>query len=300
MLTQSEEAYVMENAYVPEHLLGYFLPFSNMEPFLEGKYLFYRLEEVLSFIGYPLVSPFLEEEMNEAHKDMEITLEKILLKYKPKDLKIIAPTCPALNGYKIDNKHTESDSYSVLDVGSFKLSAKNRNMITKASRDLKISISMEFTMEHHRMLLEFLRTKGFPKGINDFFHRIPDYIAHSQTAYIINAYSTRTKEMGALKGYNIVDFNGGDFCFYLFNITGDKGYIPGTADLLLMEMVQLAHEKEKKYINMGLAINPGIKKFKEKWGAKDFLNYNFFAYKEAISWFSIFNFSGGCFARNEK
>ncbi len=292
MLTQSEETYIANNAYIPEHILGYFLPFSNMEPFLEGKYLYYKVEEVLSFIGYPLECPFLfQEKENEVYQDMAMILEELLLKHNPKDLKIIAPIKPYVKGYKLDSKQNENDNYSILEIEKLKITSKNRNMINRAGRDLKTTITRDFTMEHHRMLLEFLRAKKFPKGINDFFHRIPDYIAGSQTAALINAYSKNSKDMGVLKGYNIVDFSGGDFCFYLFNITGDiRGYVPGTSDLLLKKMIELAREKEKKYVNMGLGINPGIKGFKEKWGAIDFREYNFSSYKEAFSWLSLFGF----------
>ena len=38
-------------------------------------------------------------------------------------------------------------------------------------------------------------------------------------------------------------------------------------------MVRLAQAEGKRYLNLGLGINPGIRRFKEKWGAAAFLPY---------------------------
>ena len=50
-------------------------------------------------------------------------------------------------------------------------------------------------------------------------------------------------------------------------------HVPGASDLLLREMVNLAHAEGKKTINLGLGINTGIRRFKEKWGGVPFLPY---------------------------
>lgn len=49
---------------------------------------------------------------------------------------------------------------------------------------------------------------------------------------------------------------------------------PGPA-ICCNELIKIALEKGKEYINMGLGINEGVKKFKEKWGGRPFLDYEF-------------------------
>ena len=50
--------------------------------------------------------------------------------------------------------------------------------------------------------------------------------------------------------------------------------VPGASDLLFYEMVNLAHTAGKKAVNLGLGINAGIRRFKEKWGGAPFLDYS--------------------------
>jgi hypothetical protein len=44
-------------------------------------------------------------------------------------------------------------------------------------------------------------------------------------------------------------------------------------------MIQEAKREGKRYINLGLGINPGITFFKKKWGGTAFLPYAFFVYR---------------------
>ena len=286
MLSQSELAGILERAYIPEHLPSYFQYFSKMEPFIIGdKFLYYKSEDVLSFIGYPLGAGELyltNQDMSSIYKEMSLVLEQLVEQHMPKEVKIIAPVELPLKGYKIEKATVELDSYSILDIQNLKIPSKNKNMINRSSRELEVVFSRNFSIQNHRLLLEFLKEKRFPDTSSDFYKNIPEYVIYSETAMVVNAYKISQRKKEELLGYNIVDFTQGDFCFYLFNITGDdEDYVPGTSDLLLYEMVQLAKEKGKKYINMGLGINGGIKKFKEKWGAKDLISYNFMSYKKS-------------------
>jgi hypothetical protein len=40
-------------------------------------------------------------------------------------------------------------------------------------------------------------------------------------------------------------------------------------------MIELALREGKEYICLGLGVNSGIRRFKEKWGGKPFLAYEF-------------------------
>lgn len=293
MLSQNELKYILENAYIPEHLPGYFQAFSKMEPFIEDKFLYYKLGDVISFIGYPLGAGELYlagQNRESVSKEMALVLEKIAEDHKPKEVKIIAPVELPLKGYKIDKTAAQRDSYSVLNAENLKIPSKVKNMVNRAGRELEIALSRDFSLQNHKLLLEFLKEKRLSETAGNFFHNMPDYVIYSSSPLVINAYRSGRRIRDELLGYNIVDFSKGDFCFYLFNITGnEEDYVPGTSDLLLYEMIQLAKKEGKKYINMGLGINKGIKKFKEKWGAKEFIQYNFMSYKKPAPWFSFFS-----------
>lgn len=43
-------------------------------------------------------------------------------------------------------------------------------------------------------------------------------------------------------------------------------------------MINLVKEHRQSYINLGLGVNEGIRRFKEKWGGVPFLRYEFCEY----------------------
>lgn len=285
MLSENESQYVKENAYVPEHLPAYFVPFSGMEPFLEGAYLYYRIEDVVSFIGYPLDAA-VPAAQSRAHDDrLASAIKAVAAAHRPKTLSVIAGLTPSVDEYEPDTETGEQDAFSLLDLAAENAAPKVKNMVRRAARDLSVAEGKSFTSEHRDVLDGFLRHKKFPDMIEHFFHRLPDYLEHSPGARILEA---RDRETGLLAGYVVVELGEGDFCFYLFNITRyDKKFVPGMSDLLVSEMTCLARRSGKRYINMGLGVNEGIRRFKQKWGAVDFLDYAFLSYHRVFSWRSL-------------
>ena len=74
-----------------------------------------------------------------------------------------------------------------------------------------------------------------------------------------------------LVAFTVIDLGSANYSFYLFSFRSIKFNIPGASDLLFREMVNISHSKGKKAINLGLGINCGIRRFKEKWGGVPFL-----------------------------
>jgi hypothetical protein len=101
------------------------------------------------------------------------------------------------------------------------------------------------------------------------FKHIPHYLKASSSAVLFEA--RREKELVA---FNIVDLGAADHAFYLFSFRSRKVNVPGASDLLFYEMVNLAQTAGKKAVNLGLGVNAGIRRFKEKWGGTPFLNYS--------------------------
>ena len=100
------------------------------------------------------------------------------------------------------------------------------------------------------------------------FKNMPQYLKASDSAVLLEA---RTKN--ELAAFNIVDLGAADYAFYLFSFRSNKKKVPGASDLLFHEMVKLAQAEGKKTVNLGLGVNAGIRRFKEKWGGVPFLDY---------------------------
>ena len=66
MVTPQEEAYVLNEAYVPEHVIPLMAGLSQAEPFFQDDYLFFLKEDGVIFVGYPLGADFREETFSAA------------------------------------------------------------------------------------------------------------------------------------------------------------------------------------------------------------------------------------------
>jgi lysylphosphatidylglycerol synthetase-like protein (DUF2156 family) len=100
---------------------------------------------------------------------------------------------------------------------------------------------------------------------------MPDYIGHSSTAFVLNA----REKKGKLCAFYVVDLAAGGFTTYVLGTYSKKNYVPHASDLLFLEMMELTREHGKDIINLGLGVNQGIRRFKEKWGGVPFLKYEF-------------------------
>jgi hypothetical protein len=265
MLTPVEEEYIRSYAYLPEHLIGYVTAISGGEPFLIKDYLIYLREGYLTFVGYPLSEPFEEKKMKEI-LDSEIEISK------PGYTALIAPSISISRNLCLKK---DSDHYYRLDLSSFHPDQKLRNMITRSSRELYIEKNKVLHDEHIQLISEFLNFHKVDEGTRYIFEKLPEYVPAVTTAW---AFSARKKDK-KLVAFDIVDFGSRDYAFYMFNFMSLKYRIPGASDLLLNEITKDAKDEGKTFINLGLGINEGVRFFKEKWGGKPFIKYEYCLYK---------------------
>ena len=54
--------------------------------------------------------------------------------------------------------------------------------------------------------------------------------------------------------------------------------MPGASDLLLEAVIGAARSEGKRLVNLGLGINPGVRRFKQKWGGEPLLPYAYCRY----------------------
>jgi hypothetical protein len=140
-------------------------------------------------------------------------------------------------------------------------------MVRRAQKDLVIT-SGQFGRDHKHIVKAFLKSRRFTPEQTHLFKHLYYYLKHSPSAVLLDA-----RKGGRLAAFTVLDLGSADYAFYLFNFRSTKFNIPGASDLLFREMVNIAQSSGKRAVNLGLAVNAGIRRFKEKWGGVPFLPY---------------------------
>jgi len=263
-MEQTQMEFIEQSAYVPEHIPPYVTAVSQTEPFIFGDFLTYVKKDHLIFIGYPFKEPFDQKRMRRA-------LEDSIHRFRPKTISLTAPSIP----FSVTGCISfSSDYYYRLDLSTLSIAQKTRNMITRASRELSIEKNRNFDEEHREMVDGFLKTHPVDEATRFISKKIGEYLSSSNTSWIFNARNSK----GDLVAFDIAEFKPRDYAFHMFNFSSEAIYVPGASDFLLSEVIQQAKTEKKKYINLGLGINPGVTFFKKKWGGVPFLPYVFCVY----------------------
>ncbi len=268
MLRSREEKLLLKKAYVPEHLLSYGTAVSGMEPFLYKAYLYYHGGDQLNLVGYPLG---IDHDPDKLRK----ILEHVLDKHQPSRVAVIAPDLPDLGIEKEAVTARGSDSYLLLETRNVKPGKKLRSLLRRAGRETQIRKGA-FSREHEKLVNEFLVHRKIGEEHIYIFRKIPDYLRRSKTAALLEARRGRQ-----LVAFEVVDFSG-EYAFYMFNFSSRKFYVPGAGDLLLQELIRIAEDRELDRVNMGLRINEGVARFKEKWGARQWLNQEYISFNQDL------------------
>lgn len=246
--------------YIPEQIIDYFESISGLTAQIIGDYLLYVNGETLVMIGYPINREYDEEEVTQ-----------ILQRYLEeggKRIVIIAPKLPS----SLTFEEVRTDKYYRLTLPIKHLGKKIRYMISRASRELTIEVGRSLTKNHRELMRDFLKRPDVEEFMKYVCSRLEYYLSKSKTVEIINAFAKN----GRLVGFDVVDLPRGRYSFYMFNfIDRGEGYVPGVSDLMLYHFLKISEEERKLYVNMGLGINEGVKRFKIKWGAEAFLPYEY-------------------------
>jgi len=117
-------------------------------------------------------------------------------------------------------------------------------------------------------LQAFTAARSIGPGHEEIFLRIPNYLESSRSVRILEA-----RRGDELVAFTIVDLGSASYAFYLFSVRSPTSAVPGASDLLFYEMVKTSLAAGKRALNLGLGINTGVRRFKEKWGGIPFLSY---------------------------
>ena len=262
MITPQEEAYVLERAYVPEHIVSLMALISKGDSFLIEDHLGFAKDNWLIVVGYPFDGNFSRERC-------ERVLKQTLEAFRPEYLWFIGPEIP---DFLLDSsRERETDQYYRLDLEKTKVKPSFQRMADKASKELVIERGHSISKEHEALIAELLKREKLPPRLRELYRAMPYYVARSPSAYVLTA---RDKN-GKLAAFFVIELAAKNFSTYVLGSHSKKHYAPHASDLLFLEMIKLTEEHGKNTINLGLGVNEGIRRFKKKWGGIPFLNYEF-------------------------
>jgi hypothetical protein len=260
MITPEEKAYVLERAYVPEHIVSLMALISKGEPFLIEDHLGIVKDQWVILVGYPLDQRFSMERC-------EKVVKHVLERFRPESLRFIGPEIPLFLTESCIER--QKDRYYRLDVEQTRVKNSLRRVAEKASQELDVEKANALSKAHEILISELLKREKLRPRVKELYHAMPDYVSHSSSACVLNAWTKR----GRLSAFYILELGAKHFTTYLLGTHSKKNYVPHASDLLFLKMIELTREQGKKEINLGLGVNEGIRRFKEKWGGVPFLNY---------------------------
>ncbi len=163
----------------------------------------------------------------------------------------------------------ESDEYYILDLLDFTIKKELMRQLNRASLNLKIKKTRIISDAHRRLIKDFIETKKPNQRVTELFLRTENFVKEAETALVLDCVDSSEK----LVAFYVLEVGEEDFITYLIGTYDRKNYVPHASDLLFFEMINIAKEKNKRYINLGLGVNEGLRRFKKKWGGKPFLKY---------------------------
>jgi hypothetical protein len=262
MISPAEEEYILSRAYISEHIVSLMALISKGDPFLIEDHLGFVKDNWLILVGYPLEQTFSAERTEKIiHQSLET--------FRPEILWFIGPEIPASLLNTCEER--ETDQYYRLDLEKVKVKTSLQRAVDKASQELTTERGHSVSKEHEALIGELLKREKLPPRVRELYRAMPDYVSNSSTACVLNA---RDKK-GKLCAFYVIELAAKHFSTYVLGTHSKKHYVPHASDLLFLEMIKLSREHTKNTIDLGLGVNQGIRRFKEKWGGVPFLPYEF-------------------------
>lgn len=248
---------------VPEHSIAFMEAMSGGKTAEYDGFLFYIHKSWLIAVGYPLKDEY-------DASAFENALKRAIKDHRVEECWAIAPRLPS--NYTVFLE--EEDIYYTLSADA-PIPPRLRNPVKKALAKLRIEEEKEFTAGHRKLWAEFLRRKELKPQVRELFARIPFVLTAQKTDIrLLNAWDSE----GNLAACLVMDYAPENFSSYIIGAHSRRFYTPHAGDALFAAMLENARKENKRYIHLGLGVNEGIRRFKEKWGGEEALPY------QAASW----------------
>ncbi|MGD8989912.1 MAG: hypothetical protein PVI00_00525 [Desulfobacterales bacterium] len=254
MLSAQEEAYILNRAYVPEHCIRLMTLVSAGEPLFMDDFFICHKKKWTILVGYPLADNFTCDALEAVYSKIKKTL-------RPEFISLIAPEMPSsLAGSCRENQR---DAYFTLNALNPIIRSPVKRNLRKARQNLRVEISTNMSDSHQELMHEFVVQTPLSERVERLLFKMPEFVSGAEKAFVLNAWDKTNR----LSAFYVVDLEAEGFSNYIIGCHSKKSYVVGASDLLLFELINLSLEHEKNTIHLGLGINAGIRRFKEKWGA---------------------------------
>jgi hypothetical protein len=250
---------ITAEAAVPEQVISYVGAVAGAHPKLFGACIGYLSEAQQVLIGYPLHDP-------EDAGAMAAAVAELLRGPGPDRIAVIGPTRPPQAPARAVSR---ADCYYLLPVPPPALGQKLRNMLRRAGRELSVESGRLFGKDHAALVGRYLAERTLATGTRQIFGRLSAYIEASDTSLIVSA----RRADGRLAAFAVGEFGSLHTAFFMFSFRDPQAAVPGSADLLLAALLDEANQRGQTRMNLGLGIDAGIRRFKQKWGAERILPY---------------------------
>jgi len=261
-LSERDWGYALDHACVPEHIPGLITQVSKAEPFLIGEYLGYRGANWFILVGYPLGGEYSQASAEQA-------ISTVKEEFRPEYLWYIGPQTPGSLSERCQQR--ASDTYYSLNLADYRPPAALRRSVEKAAQLLTLQDEKTFGEDHQELVREFLKNKEVPPLISELYRSMAEYLSGAESARLLTA----RNQQGRLCAFFVIETAPPAFDTYVLGCYSRRHYVPHASDFLFSVMIDQARKQGKSSINLGLGVNDGIRRFKQKWGGKPFLAYEY-------------------------
>ncbi len=264
----NDPASILRQARVPEHSVPFTEAMSGGKAFLEGGFLFITAEDWLMAIGYPLSGEYTHEAFERA---LAAAIRRVAKRTDGVDCWAIGPDLPP----RLQGSITERDQFYTLSTDA-PVPPRLRRPLEKAAGSLTVREGNLFTPAHRRLWAEFMNRHQLPPHVRELFASTSAVLNSDADLRLLDA----VDKDGNLAASLLLDHTPSDFCSYLIGAHSRVHYTPHAADLLFAHMIASCKKKGKKTIHLGLGVNEGIRRFKQKWGGCPDLPFVMASWKE--------------------
>ena len=260
MIDADQRRRILERAYISEHSPDLMTIVSGGEAHLFDEFIVYAGDGWVVVNGYPL-------EDSSGSDRLEAIVERACGRFRPRYLWVVAPRLPDSLRTRVCER--QIDEYYRLDLEAFRPPRRLMREVERAAERLFVERTREMGPDHAAMTVEFIRHVNPHERVTGLYRAMPEFIRQSQDALVLSA---RTPQ-GRLVAYCVMDMAPVNFASYVVGCHSRTVRAPHASDLLFLEMAAAARGAGKRYIDLGLGVHDGIRRFKTKWGAGVYMPY---------------------------
>jgi hypothetical protein len=275
MLSSQEESWVLDRAYLPEHVVPLMEGLSGGEACLLEGFLIFLGKGWMIFVGFPLEGSYdaveVERVLQEAHR-----------RFSPIRVWFLGPQLPEFLEKSCQDR--ESDQYFRLELGAngqgqWSPPGRLRQVVARARERFSVECHGSFGPAHRELTARFLQRARPGPRVRELYLGVDCCLSRDKSAVLLSAWDAQNR----LAGYGLLELGARHFSVYVAGCAVRESWASHASDLLMAEMVRLSLQEAKQYMHLGLGVNPGISRFKRKWGGLAWMPYEVCGWSRALS-----------------